>query len=165
MQRLARAAGAATAPEAAAISALVEYQGTNFLSASLDGSVSIWQFAAQPSPTAVVDAAPIATYLPAAAAPQAFGAAPAAAPAALTCAVCTGPGPGGEAVDWLVVSRLNAEGLECVRMAPTFDWGGTLARTKLCRAVQQVTVQGSRGVEHLVLAGSLHMIKIFRWRT
>ena len=166
MQRAERPPDAA-ASDVAAVSALTEYQGTHFLASSLDGTVRIWEFCAAPSADAVIQPQPIATYAPGAAL-SSFGAPPP-PPGVLSFGVSTGPAGGSAAataegaVDWLVVSRLGADALEIVRLAPGFEWGGTAAKTTNCRAIVSVNAACSMGDEHLVLAGSGHMIKIFRW--
>ena len=159
-----------TAAGTPAISALAPYQGTHFLSGSLDGCVSVWALAAQPTASHIVDVQPIAQYVPQQA-PTSFSAAP---PGVLACAVAAGPeaavAAGGAAqaqalVDWLLVARITGDALEAVRLGPTFDWGGTLARTTRCRVILPLQIQRPEGVEHLVLAGSGHTVKVFRWRT
>jgi hypothetical protein len=170
IQLVQRPANQPTSNDSPAISALVEYQGTHFMSASLDGTINIWQFSPQPSASAVVNVAPIAQYSPQVV-PCSFGVGGVVVPSVIACAVATGPGgvPAGgcaaEAVtDWLIVSRLDGVALEVVRLSPTFDWGGVLARTQNCRAILAIHGQSAHGAEHLVLAGSSHMVKIFRWR-
>jgi hypothetical protein len=152
-----------------AITAFLEYQGTHFLSASLDGVIHVWAFMAQPGLNRVVEVQPIAQYTPAQGVP---GSVDAPLQGVLSCAICAGPEgpPGGSGVqsafaEWLLVGRISGDSLECLRMGPAFEWGGTLAKTTRCRAILPLSVQRPDGEEHLLLAGSGHIVKVFRWRT
>lgn len=166
MQVVERPAGSAAATTPA-ISALAPYQGTHFLSGSLDGTVSVWALAAAPSASHIVEVQPIAQYVPQQA-PTSFSTAP---PGVLACAVAAGPEVAAAAaaaqqlVDWLLVARITGDALEAVKLGPAFEWGGPLARTTRCRVILPLQIQRPEGVEHLVLAGSGHTVKVFRWRT
>lgn len=69
-----------------------------------------------------------------------------------------------EVLDWLVVSRLHADALEVVRLAPSFEWGGSMNKTFNCRAILNVHAENARGDERMLIVGSKHQVKIFRWR-
>jgi hypothetical protein len=151
-----------------AITAFLEYKGTHFLSASLDGVVHVWAFVAQPGPAGVVEAQPITQYTPT----QIPGAVDPDLPQGVqSCAICAGPegppvnGTPAAFAEWLMVGRTSGDALECLRMGPAFEWAGTLAKTSRCRAILPLVLQRPDGSEHLLLAGSGHTVKVFRWKT
>ena len=144
-----------------AVSGIVEYQGTHFLVSYLNGVVDVFQFMPQPADGQAVAPAPLATYVPASAG---FNARPA---AVLTIAVSSGPASdqNKEPLDWLVLSRMDADSLEVVQMDPNFKWGGELTQTSRCHAILPVdiAVEGA-GEERLVVCAHGSIIKIFRWK-
>lgn len=143
------------------VTGILEYKGTHFLVSYLNGTVDVFQFMAQPADGQAVSPAPLATYVPASAG---FNTQPA---GCLAISIICGPAndQNREALDWLVVSRLDSDSLEVVQMDPNFKWGGELSQTSRCFAILpvDVTVEGG-GEERLVVCAHGSIVKIFRWK-